>query len=144
MNKTVNPIKIKKLREQKFTEIKNPYKRYNKAKWNWIDIFNEIESLKDDESKIVKNIALKYNINYGTLRNKYNKFKNDHIYHNFDEENRGGSNKAFNEKEEKEIFLFLKDNFIDKHKVLCNDIIKIHDLDKFKNLYPNEDFNASN
>ena len=26
MNKTVNPIKIKKLREQKFTEIRDPYK----------------------------------------------------------------------------------------------------------------------
>ena len=89
MNKIVNPIKINKLREQKFTEKRNPYKRYIKAKWNWIDIFNEIESLKNDESKVIKNVALKYNINYGTLRNKYNKFKRDSVYNNFDEENRG-------------------------------------------------------
>jgi hypothetical protein len=143
MSKTVNSVKIKKIREQKFTKIKNPYKRYNKAKWNWSDIFTEIEFLKDEEPKVIKNISVKYNINYGTLRNKYNKFKNDIIFHNFDEDKRGGSNKVFTEEEEKEIFLFLKDNFIDKNKVLCNDIIKIHADNKFKNLHPNKKFNAS-
>ena len=59
-------------------------------------------------------------------------------------ENRGKSNKTFSETEEKEIFLFLKENFIDKNKILCNDIIKIHANDKFKKLYPEENFTASN
>ncbi len=54
MNQIVNPIKINKLRKQQFTEKRNPYKRYIKTKWNWTDIFNEIESLKNEESKVIK------------------------------------------------------------------------------------------
>jgi hypothetical protein len=135
--------KIKRLKDTKFTELRNPYKKYNKAKWNWTEIFIEIESLKDDNSsKILTSTAKKYNINYSTLRNKYNKFKKSKCY-NVDEENRGGKNKSFTENEEQEIFLFLKENFIDKNKVLCNDIIKIHAQEKFKKLHPEDKFNAS-
>ena len=65
---------------------------------------------------------------------KNNKIKN------INEENRGGSNKTFTEKEEKEIFLFIKENFIDKNKVLCDDIIKIHANNKFKEIYSNDKF----
>ena len=136
------PLDIKRNGKVKFTEKRNPYKKYQKAKWNWIDIFSEIESLKN-ESKIFKTISQKYNINYSTLRNKYNKFKNNETYNEVGNENRG-VNKIFTENEEKEIYLFLKENFIDKHKVLCNAIIKIHAIDKFKKLYPDKKFNASN
>lgn len=38
----------------------------------------------------------------------------------------------------------MKENFIDKNKVLCNDTIKIHAINKFKEIYPNKTFNASN
>jgi hypothetical protein len=41
-------------------------------------------------------------------------------------------------------FLFLKNEFINKNRVLCNDIIKIHALEKFKKIYPNKKFTASN
>jgi len=136
------PCVIKRTKESKFTEKRNPYKKYSKAKWKWIDIFLEIESLKD-EPKIFKKISKKYNINYGTLRNKFNKFKNDNEYNNFDKENRG-INKLFNKEQEREIFVFLKENFIDKNKVLCNEIIKIHSQEKFKELYPDATFKASN
>ena len=135
--------KIKRYRESKFTEKRNPYKKYQKAKWNWMDIFLEIDSLKNKESKVIVTVAQKYNINYGTLRNKYNKYKNDINYVDINIENRGGANKSFTDEDENEIFLFVKNNFIDKHRVVCNDIIKIHAIDKFKNLYPNEIFNAS-
>ncbi len=40
--------------------------------------------------------------------------------------------------------MFLRENFIDKNKILCNDIIKIHANEKFKKLYPEEIFDASN
>ena len=40
------------------------------------------------------------------------------------------------------IYNFIKD-FIDKHKPLCNDIIKLHALEKFNKLYPEKTFNAS-
>ena len=142
-NEHYSSKKIKRNKESKFTEIRNPYKKYQKAKWNWSDIFLEIDLLKYEETKIFKIISNKYNINIKTLRNKYYDYKKN-IINDVDVEHRGILNKSFTEKEEKEIFLFLKINFIDKNKVLCNDIIKIHALEKFKNLYPNDKFNASN
>ena len=110
MNKSIHinlPLNIKKAKENKFTEKRNPYKKYQKAKWNWTDIFLEIESLKD-ESKIFVKISDKYNINYGTLRNKYFKFINSKEYKDYDNENRG-VNKIFSVQEEKEIYLFFKE-----------------------------------
>ena len=126
------PLNIRRNGKVKFTEKSKPYKKYLNATWEWIDIFLEIECLKD-EPKIFKIISKKYNINYGTLRNKYIKFKNDESYNDPDNENRG-INKIFTKKEEMEIYLFLKENFIDKHKVLCDDIIKIHSINKFKEI----------
>ena len=146
MSKNVNKrkLKVKRLNEPKFTEKRNPYKKYQKAKWKWIDIFYEINSLKDvDTINIMKNTSEKYGINYGTLRNKYNKFKNDTKYNDFNKENRGTHKKNFTNEEEKEIFLFIKENFIDKSRVLCNDIIKIYARKKFKEQNPNKIFKAS-
>ena len=77
------------------------------------------------------------------MLNKYNNFKNNKII-NVNNENRGGNNKIFTEKEEQEIIFFLRENFINKNKMLCDDIIKLYALDKCKKLYPNKKFNASN
>ena len=41
------PIKTKRHRESKFTEKRNPYKKYLNAKWEWTDIFYEIENSTD-------------------------------------------------------------------------------------------------
>ena len=134
----------KRIRDQKFTEKRNPYKKYQKAKWKWTDIFNEIELLKiNGSSKILKKTSTKYNINYKTLKNKYSEHLKDPNI-NINKENRGKMNKFFTESEENEIFLFVKNNFIDKNRILCNDIIKFHALDKFKKLYQNKEFKASN
>lgn len=136
------PLNIKRNGKVKFTEKRMPYKKYQKANWEWIDIFLEIECLKN-EPNIFASISKKYNINYSTLKNKYYKFKNDTTYNDFDNENRG-IEKFFSEKDEREIYLFLKTNFIDKNKFLCNEIIKIHAINKFKELHKNQNFNASN
>ena len=140
---TIEQNAKKKSKKYKFTEKRNPYKKYFYAKWNWTDIFLEIELLKDLDYKIIKTISEKYNINYGTLKNKYNKYINNKNNFDIDNDNRGKQNKIFSDTEENEIFLFLKNNFIDKNKILCNDIIKIHANDKFKKLYPEKKFNAS-
>jgi hypothetical protein len=124
--------KIKVLRKPKFTKKKNPYKKYQLANWNWEDIFLELDLIKN-EPKHFKIISEKYGINIKTLRNKFYDYKKNKIK-NINEENRGGTNKIFTENQEKEIFLFLKDNFIDKNKVLCDDIIKIHAEEKFKKI----------
>lgn len=49
MNINDNEKYKKKSKKYKFTEKRNPYKKYNCAKWNWLDIFLEIESLKDTD-----------------------------------------------------------------------------------------------
>lgn len=136
---------IKRLRESKFTVKRNPYKKYQKANWIWTDIFNEIDLLRETVNKgFIKTIADKYGIKHKTLLNKYNNYKNNvDINKNINDENRGGINKIFEDKEEYEIFLFLKNNFMDKNKMLCNEIIKLHALDKCKLLYPDKTFTAS-
>ena len=35
----IEPIQIKRSKNPKFTEKRNPYKKYQKAKWEWIDVF---------------------------------------------------------------------------------------------------------
>ena len=47
MNKENNFIiqKINRRNEHKFTEKRNLYKKYQKAKWKWTDIFFEIDLL---------------------------------------------------------------------------------------------------
>ena len=46
-------IPVKRLRESKFTEKRNPYKKYNKEKWNWTEFFTEIDLLKSEVPKIL-------------------------------------------------------------------------------------------
>lgn len=61
--------KTKRLKESKFTEIRNPYKKYLKAKWNWDSIFSEIDIINEIETKFMKIISAKYGINIKTLGN---------------------------------------------------------------------------
>lgn len=135
--------RIKYLRESKFTEKRDPYKKYQKAKWRWSDIFDEIDILKENINKgFFKIISEKYGIKYKTLRNKYSDYKNNKL-NNFNNENRGGSNRIFSELEEYEIFLFLKENFMDKNRPLCNEIIKLHAIEEYKKNHINDNFDAS-
>ncbi len=68
------PKNIKYKRNKKYTEKRYPYKSYLKAKWNWEDVFNEIDELKINDNKFFKIISTKYAIKYSTLRHKYNSF----------------------------------------------------------------------
>ncbi len=137
---------VKRIREQKFTEKRNPYKKYQKASWLWSNIFDEIDLLKESMNEgFIKFVSEEHGINYKTLRNKYTKYTNNIInIANINGEKRGGNNKKFTEIEEQQIFNYLKNNFIDKNKMLCNEIIKLYTVDLFKKLYPNKKFNGSN
>ena len=103
-----------------------------------------------DELKIsktygpIKIIASKYGANYNTLRNKYNKFKNGKLLNSDNEEHRVGLNKSFKKQDEYELFLYLKEKYIDQNKILCDEIIKIIAQKKFTELYQNNKFHASN
>lgn len=121
------PLKIKRIRENKFTEKRNPYKKYLNAKWKWSDIMNEI----DDAKLTIKNIAKKYNINYVTLRQKYSYYKNNKIK-NINDENRGGNRKKIDEKHENELYQYVEKNYIAPEGILNNNIIKEIVKEKFK------------
>ena len=159
--------KVKIFREQKFTKVRNPYKRYNKADFIWKEVFDEIDLLKTkNDNNFLKITSEKYGIKYKTLKNKYCNYKNGLYINEYDKniekyfdgeeiriknkiikqnkEHRGGNNKILSDDDEKNIFLFLKLNFIDRHKMLCDEIIKLYAIKKCKELYPNKEFTASN
>lgn len=134
-------------RKPKFTKIRSPYKKYQLADWTWLDIFNEIDLLQHTMKKgFFTFISKKYGVSYRTLTNKYYDFKNniDNKLNNINDEGRGGINRIFTESDEKDIFVYLKTNFIDKSRMLCDEMIKLYAIDKCKELYPNKTFNASN
>ena len=63
--------KVKIFREQKFTKVRNPYKRYNKADFIWKEVFDEIDLLKTkNDNNFLKITSEKYGIKYKTLKNK--------------------------------------------------------------------------
>lgn len=142
MDNNLIPLKIKRKHVKKFTKKRNPYKAYANAHWNWKIVFDDIEKSKLLNKKgYMKKISIKYGINYSTLRNKYSKWTNKQIM--IDDENRGGCNKIFNDKEELCLFNHIKNYYIDKNLPLCNDDIKNIALKQFKQLNKNMNFNAS-
>ena len=133
----------KRLRNKKFTTERRPYKTYNDAKWTWSEIFIKIDNLKlIGTIDFFKQISIKYGIVLSTLKNKYYDFKNNKIIID-NKEHRGGSNKIFNDKEELNMFTYLKNNFIDKNEMLCDEMIKLYAINTFKSLNNNKNFNAS-
>jgi hypothetical protein len=72
MNILCEPINITQTRKYKYAVKRNNYKKYKYANWNWIDIFKEID---DPDTGTMKYISIKYNVNYNTLRHKYEKWK---------------------------------------------------------------------
>jgi len=138
--------KIVKKRKPKFTKVRRPYKQYQYADWEWSDIFKEIDLLKTTVKKgYFLFISDKYGILYKTLVNKYYMYINnkDMFIPIINEENRGGCNKIFTYNDEEDIFLYVKTNFMDMNKALCNDTIKIYSTNLCKLLYPDKIFTAS-
>jgi transposase len=78
---------------------------------------NEIDNTK----LTIKIIAKKYNINYETLKQKYSYYKNNKIK-NINDENRGGSKRKINEKQDAELYCYIKENYIDSEGILNNNI----------------------
>ncbi len=125
------PKITKQKRNKKFTVKKRPYKSYNDAKQNQTDVFIKIDQLIIDKNKnFFKITSIKYGIVYSTLKNKYYDFKNNKIIID-NKEHRGGCNKIFTFKQEFDILLYLKNNFIDKNEMLCDQIIKLYAIDVF-------------
>jgi hypothetical protein len=143
MNNQQLPKVIKRKRENTYTEKRNPYKSYLYAKWEWSEVFNEIDKLKNTNKFFLKETSKKYGIKYDTLAHKYNFYCNNKDV-DFNKETRGGSNKIFTINDEKELYENLKLNFMDKNKPLNNSIVKEIALNIIKDKDKKIKFNASN
>jgi hypothetical protein len=130
---------------KRFTQIRTPYKSYLLANWSWNDVFDELDSLKETSTTYLKDTAIKYGILYKTLANKYGAYCKDKekILLQVNNENRGGSNKAFSLQQEKELYDIIKINYINNNKPLTNEIIKELAIKNHKLSNNNNNFNAS-
>ena len=71
----VIPKKLIKYRKEKYPIARDNYRKYKNATWIWIDILQETKSLKDQNIKnYIDIISKKYNIKYGTLKDKFSKW----------------------------------------------------------------------
>ena len=136
------PKIIKRKKSKRYTEKRSPYKSYICAKWEWIDIFHEIDKIKKSDNSYIKTISTKYGIKYNTLANKYRKYRNNNNTF-INTENRGGSNKIFDIDSEKELYDLIKKDYIDKNNPLNNNIIKQLAINNFENKNKQIQFNAS-
>ena len=116
------PIKIIGKKIVRFTEKRNPYKKYKAAKWTWSTVFRYINSIKNSNKKFIKSASVKFGININTLNHKYKIYCNNKS-HKFNEENRGGINKLLSYDKEKKLYNQIFNKFINKNKPLTNKII---------------------
>jgi hypothetical protein len=143
------PIKIKKNHNKKFIK-NNHHKTYNNIPWCWIDIFNELEELKLECVKFLNVTSIKYGINKNVLKRRYHIWikngKPNNLDHYIFQDKRGGYNKIFIVEQERELFIYIKNTFIDKYLPLCNEDIKLIAVKKWVELNPNSKylFKASN
>lgn len=132
------PKKIERLRKKKFNQVKHPYNSYLKAKWNFLDIFKEIEELKKKSGKsFFIQVSKKYNITVVTLKTHYYKWITDgrpNDYIQFKIENRGTRTRCFTLQQDKELYDYIKKTFIDEHFPLSDEDIKLIALYKWAEL----------
>jgi hypothetical protein len=125
------PIKIVKKRQVAYPNKRDNYRRYNNATWKWEDVFEEIETLKNEgKLNYIEIVSVNKNIKYGTLRNKYNEWKNNKEL-NINEDHRGGHNKIFSELEEREMYDYIVKVFIDCNLAFSNEHLKFLAIQKY-------------
>ena len=119
------PVIFHRYRKKKFTTKRDNYKNYTDAKWTWNEIYLEVRDEKKTNKNALCDIAIKYNIKYSTLKERYRKW----IYNDCEvvnnNETRGGSKKIFTEEEEKELSNYIKELYIKNVFIFDNDYLKI-------------------
>ena len=83
----------------------------------------------------IKRVAEQYGIKYQTLRSRIENWMRE-AGDDVDEEKRGGWNKWMTEQEERDLFLFIKDVFIDSGLPFNNGDLKLLAIDKMRAFGP--------
>ena len=108
-------------------KIKNHYVTYKLNEW--INIFKNIDDIKEKDRNFLKTISDKFNVNYSTLKNKYHTYrknnKNNNILNttNFLIDKRGKSNFLLTDIEEQCLYDYLTLHFISTNSPLNNIMI---------------------
>ena len=108
-------------------KIKNHYVTYKLNEW--INIFKNIDDIKEKYRKFIKTTSDKFNINYSTLKNKYHIYcknnKNNNMLNttNFLIDKRGNSNFLLTDIEEQRLYDYLTLYFISTNSPLNNNMI---------------------
>jgi hypothetical protein len=121
-----------------FPKTRNNYRKYNNADWDWNDIFEEIETLKITEANYIKIVSTKYNIKYETLRKKYNKWVSNDKIPVIMKETRGIHNRLFTVDEERDLFEYIKEVYIDGNLFFDNECLKLLAIKKWNLIHPDE------
>jgi len=132
-------IKIKQKRKVNYPDNRNNYRRYANAKWNWRDIFLEIDNLiSEGVYKHFHYITEKYNIPRATLTRKYKLWQIHGDSFDYNLETRGGNNKSFTEYEEYELYEYIVNVFIKGNLILTNQHIQLLATQKYMYLNKND------
>ncbi|MBS1736811.1 MAG: hypothetical protein JSS98_09460 [Bacteroidetes bacterium] len=138
----IYPRKIKYHTKNRYTVKRRPYKKYNLANWSWETVIQELLSIKDIDKNYLKTISNKFGIIESTLENKFRQYSL--LGKTSLEDHRGHKNKLFTVDQEREMADHIKKEYIDRHLSFDNEDLKIYALDKWKELYPDNDlFTAS-
>lgn len=130
----VLPINIVYKRRNNFTPS-GSHKQYRFAKWNFTDVFKFIDESKSaGNSNVFRNASMKFGITYGTLRNKYSMWVAAGRVTVCDD-NRGGSNKIFSEKEERILFRWIKNVYIKNNFFFDDECLKLTAIKLYNSLY---------
>jgi hypothetical protein len=124
------PKKIIRHRKISYPKVRDNYRRYKNAEWKWEDVFNEIDTLKNENhANYIKTIAENRNIKYSTLKRKYTQWKNSE--NNIVNDYRGGHNKIFSESEERDLYNYIVNVFINCNLVFGNEHLKCLAIQKY-------------
>ena len=142
------PKKKRKRIRESCPDKRNNYKKYAVAKWEWIDVLELVDKKKSEGIRShITDVVKQYKITYRTLQRKYSEWvKNGKPKEIEDEENRGGHNKFFSEEEERKLYEYMKEVYVDNNLFFDDECLKIIAAKKWGLLFPEKekDFIASN
>jgi hypothetical protein len=141
MDKTDTNLPKKLCRKSRdiYPTKRNNYRKYVVASWTWQQVFEEIEVLKSNEKGVCKKISNKYNIPYNTLKDKYRKWlSEDKVDATTSIENRGGHNKIFSEEEERSLFEYIKEVYINCCLFFDDECLKLLAIKKWNEIHTDQ------
>jgi hypothetical protein len=141
------PKKIIRHEKKSFPLVRDKYKRYNDAEWEWTTVINFIENERMYNDCFLKDTSKKFTARQSRdkIFRKYKKWQNDMTI-DLSLERRGIHNKIFTIEQERLLFEYIKVVFIDTNLFFDDTCLKFLAISKWNALFPTQkdEFKASN